>query len=161
MASNMVYVPLSEETLTFIEKLKSTSEDIDTFLKKLLGERIYQEDIELMQAEKMKELWDNETDEIWNNITWKYDFKNYMRGKHVKVKVPVIPKTRGFKKQLRDKLMKDNPYASHWVDAVIRTAYSILESSCSISHKVYYIGSKDLLIWNSNVDSIIGSNYGR
>jgi len=68
MASNMVYVPLSEETLTFIEKLKSTSEDIDTFLKKLLGERIYQEDIELMQAEKMKELWDNETDEIWNNI---------------------------------------------------------------------------------------------
>jgi len=67
-------------------------------------------------------------DEIWNNITWKYDFKNYRKGKHTKVKVPVIPKTRGFKKQLRDKLMKDNPYASHWVDAVIRTAYSILES---------------------------------
>jgi putative transposase len=24
--------------------------------------------------------------------------------------------------------MKDNPYASHWVDAVIRTAYSIMEN---------------------------------
>ena len=67
-------------------------------------------------------------DEIWNNITWKYDFKNYRKGKYVKVKVPIIPKTREFKKQLRDKLMKDNPYASHWVDAVIRTAYSIIES---------------------------------
>ncbi len=67
-------------------------------------------------------------DEIWNNITWKYDFKNYGRGKHAKVKVPIIPKTKEFKKQLRDKLMKDNPYASHWVDAVIRTAYSIIES---------------------------------
>jgi len=67
-------------------------------------------------------------DEIWDNITWKYDFKNYRRGKHVKVKVPVIPKSREFKRQLRDKLMKDNPYASHWVDAVIRTAYSIIKS---------------------------------
>jgi putative transposase len=24
--------------------------------------------------------------------------------------------------------MKDNPYASHWVDAIIRTAYSIMEN---------------------------------
>jgi hypothetical protein len=24
--------------------------------------------------------------------------------------------------------MKDNPYAAHWVDAVIRTAYSIMEN---------------------------------
>jgi len=67
-------------------------------------------------------------DEIWNNITWKYDFKNYKMGKHAKVKVPVIPKSKEFKRKLRDKLMASNPYASHWVDAVIRTAYSIIES---------------------------------
>jgi putative transposase len=24
--------------------------------------------------------------------------------------------------------MRDNPYASHWVDAIIRTAYSIIEN---------------------------------
>ncbi len=66
-------------------------------------------------------------DEIWNNITWKLDFKNYTR-KHAKVKVPVIPKSKEFKRKLRDKLMKENPYASHWVDAVIRTAYSIINS---------------------------------
>jgi putative transposase len=37
-------------------------------------------------------------------------------------------KDRVFKKRLRDMLMKDNPYASHRIDAVIRTAYSIMES---------------------------------
>ena len=34
----------------------------------------------------------------------------------------------GFRKSLRDMLIKDNPYASHWVDTVIRTAYSIMEN---------------------------------
>jgi hypothetical protein len=29
-----------------------------------------------------------------------------------------------FKKRLRNELMKDNPYATHWVDAVTRTAIS-------------------------------------
>ena len=67
-------------------------------------------------------------DMIWENITWKFDFKNYRKGKHAKVKVPVIPKSKEFKKRLRDELMKENPYASHWVDAVIKTAYSIIES---------------------------------
>jgi putative transposase len=46
----------------------------------------------------------------------------------LKVMIPVIPKDRAFKKRLRDELMKDNPYAAHWIDAVIRTAYSIMES---------------------------------
>jgi len=43
------------------------------------------------------------------------------------MKAPIIPKDRVFKKKLRDTPMKDNPYASHWVDAVIRTAYFIIE----------------------------------
>jgi putative transposase len=42
--------------------------------------------------------------------------------------VPIIPRDRVFKKRLRDELMKDNPYAAHQVDAVIRTAYSIMEN---------------------------------
>jgi len=66
-------------------------------------------------------------DEIWINLTWRCNFKRYGRG-HAKVKVPMIPKSKIFKKYLRDRLMKNNPYASHWVDAVIRTAYSIMKS---------------------------------
>jgi len=44
------------------------------------------------------------------------------------VRIPIVPRDRVFKKRLRDMLMKDNPYAAHWVDSVIRTAYSIMEN---------------------------------
>jgi len=74
-------------------------------------------------------------DIIWENIEWRYVFpKVERRGGKLKttvlykVKVPVLPKDRSFKKNLRDELMRDCPYARHWVDAVIRTAYSIMES---------------------------------
>ena len=40
----------------------------------------------------------------------------------------MIPKDSKFKRELRNVLMKNNPYARHWVDAVIRTAYSITDS---------------------------------
>jgi putative transposase len=77
----------------------------------------------------------NAIDMIWNNIEWRYCFQELVRkGKKLvvirglKVRIPVIPRGRAFKKRLRDMLMKDNPYAAHWVDAVIRTAYSIIES---------------------------------
>jgi len=46
----------------------------------------------------------------------------------LKMHVPIIPRDRAFKKRLRDMLMKDNPYAVHRVDAVIRKAYSIMEN---------------------------------
>jgi putative transposase len=45
----------------------------------------------------------------------------------LKMMIPII-QDRAFKKRLREELMKDNPYAAHWVDAVIRTAYSIMEN---------------------------------
>jgi putative transposase len=45
-----------------------------------------------------------------------------------KVRVPELPKSSSFKKKLRDELLKDCPCAKHWVDAVIRTAYSVMES---------------------------------
>jgi len=77
----------------------------------------------------------NAIDMIWDNIRWKYSFPKIVRkGKKLvvirgsKVRIPIIPRDRAFKKRLRDELMKDNPYARHWVDAVIRTAYSIVES---------------------------------
>ena len=74
-------------------------------------------------------------DIIWDNIEWRYVFPKIEKksGKlkviapH-KVKVPELPKSNSFKKKLRDELLKDCPYAKHWVDAVIRTAYSVMES---------------------------------
>jgi putative transposase len=73
-------------------------------------------------------------DVIWENIEWRYRFpkveerKGKLRVKVPgKLKVPELPKDKSFKK-LRDELLLDCPYARHWVDAVIRTAYSIMES---------------------------------
>ena len=77
----------------------------------------------------------NAIDMIWDNIEWRYCFPELVRkGKKLvvirglKVRIPIIPRNRAFKKRLRDMLMKNNPYAAHWVDAVIRTAYSIMEN---------------------------------
>jgi len=74
-------------------------------------------------------------DMIWDNIEWEYRFPKLVRkGRRLtvitglKIRIPMIPKDKVFEKMLRNMLMKDNPYASHWVDAVIRTAYSIMES---------------------------------
>jgi putative transposase len=74
-------------------------------------------------------------DIIWDSIDWKYRLPKIERRKRkqvviipYKLKVPELPKSRSFKKRLRDKLLLDCPYARHWVDAVIRTAYSIMES---------------------------------
>ncbi|MEM4663857.1 MAG: zinc ribbon domain-containing protein [Desulfurococcaceae archaeon] len=74
-------------------------------------------------------------DIIWENIVWGYRFPELsMRRGRVrvelgyKVKVPRVPADRKFKKMLRDSLLAECPYAKHWVDAVIRTAYSVIES---------------------------------
>jgi putative transposase len=77
----------------------------------------------------------NAIDIIWDNIEWRYSFPELVRkGKKLvairglKMRIPIIPGDRVFKKRLRDMLMKDNPYAAHWVDSVIRTAYSIMKN---------------------------------
>jgi putative transposase len=74
-------------------------------------------------------------DIIWSGVEWRYEFPRLSEkdGKLVavigfKLKVPIIPKDSGFRRMLRSELLKDCPYASHWVDSVIRTAYSIVES---------------------------------
>jgi len=48
--------------------------------------------------------------------------------RNLKMRVPITQKYRAFKKRLREELMKGNPYATHWVDPVIRKAYSIMKS---------------------------------
>ena len=58
-------------------------------------------------------------DAIWGSIEWR------KKGKKL---IPVIPKTREFKRNLRNNLLKDWNYASHYVDSAIKTAYSILNS---------------------------------
>jgi hypothetical protein len=58
-------------------------------------------------------------DMIWDNIEWEYSFPKIVRKgkkltvkKGLKIRIPVIPKDKEFKKMLRDTLMRDNPYAS-------------------------------------------------
>lgn len=46
--------------------------------------------------------------------------------KSLKIRISTMPRDKGFRKSLRDELMRDNLYANHWVDAVIITAYSML-----------------------------------
>ncbi|MEM4896532.1 MAG: zinc ribbon domain-containing protein [Ignisphaera sp.] len=74
-------------------------------------------------------------DIIWGNIVWEYRFpKLFRKGGKInvklgfKVKDPRIPTDKKFKKMLRDTLLTECSFAKHWVDAVIRTAYSIIES---------------------------------
>jgi len=61
----------------------------------------------------------NAIDMIWDNIEWRYCFPELVRkGKKLvvirglKVRIPIIPRDRAFKKRLREELMKDNPYAA-------------------------------------------------
>jgi putative transposase len=61
----------------------------------------------------------NAIDMIWDNIEWRYCFQELVRkGKKLavirglKMRIPVIPRGRAFKKRLRDMLMKGNPYAA-------------------------------------------------
>jgi len=74
-------------------------------------------------------------DLIWENIEWRYRFPRVEKRKRKqvvvipsKLKAPELPKNKSFKKRLREELLLDCPYAKHWVDAVVRTAYSIMES---------------------------------
>jgi len=58
-------------------------------------------------------------DIIWDNIEWKKK-RNRL--------IPIIPKSKDFKRTLRNQLLKDWNYASHYADSAIKTAYSILNS---------------------------------
>jgi len=66
-------------------------------------------------------------DIIWENTEWKE--KTVKRNGYKTTRlIPVFPSSNEFKKNLRSELLKDWPYAAHYVDSAIRTAYSILSS---------------------------------
>jgi len=75
-------------------------------------------------------------DEIWENTEWKEKLvKHRYRIEGGKYKyytttrlIPHFPKTNEFKRRLRNKLLQNWPFAKHYVDSAIKTAYSILES---------------------------------
>ena len=65
---NMVYIPLSEETVAFLEQLRKKQEDWDSFIRRYFENRLWEQDWHNIQKEKMKELWENEYDEIWDSV---------------------------------------------------------------------------------------------
>ena len=78
-------------------------------------------------------------DIIWDNIRWvEKEQKNYYlirSGKKFKKKyylvkrlIPIIPKSREFKRNLRNILLENWNYASHYVNSAIKVAYSIINS---------------------------------
>jgi len=83
-----------------------------------------------------KKLLQRAIDEIWKNTTWKEKMVKHRysigNGKYKYYEttrlIPYFPKSSEFRRELRNKLLKDWPFAKHYVDSAIRTAYSILES---------------------------------
>ena len=78
-------------------------------------------------------------DIIWSNIEWieKKQRNHYLirdgekvETKHYYIKrlIPLIPKSREFKSSLRNTLLENWDYASHYADSAIKTAYSIINS---------------------------------
>jgi len=67
-------------------------------------------------------------EELWGNIEWK---KRKLPGKkqwRLLPKYKVDVHSGKYKKKLRESLLQEWPYAAHWVDSAIKTAYSLLKS---------------------------------
>ena len=75
-------------------------------------------------------------DEIWENTEWKEKLVKHcyrIEGRKYKYYttarlIPYFPKTNEFKRELRNKLLRNWVFAKHYVDSAIKTAYSTLES---------------------------------
>ncbi|NPA62679.1 MAG: IS200/IS605 family element transposase accessory protein TnpB [Methanococci archaeon] len=74
-------------------------------------------------------------DIIWENINWKEKTvkHRYKVGKKYKYYtttrlIPEIPKDNDFKRELRNCLLEDWKFASHYIDGAIKTAYSAIGS---------------------------------
>jgi len=66
--------------------------------------------------------------ELWDNIEWK---KRKVKGKkqwRLLPKYKVDIHSGKYKKKLRESLLQEWPYAAHWVDSAIKTAYSIFKT---------------------------------
>jgi len=67
-------------------------------------------------------------EELWNSIEWKRRKVNGKKQWRLLPKYKVDIHSKEYKKKLRDNLLEDWPYAAHWVDSAIKTAYSIFKS---------------------------------
>jgi len=67
-------------------------------------------------------------EELWSHIEWEKRKVNGKRQWRLLPKYKVDIHSKEYKKKLRDSLLEGWPYAAHWVDSAIKTAYSILKS---------------------------------
>ena len=67
-------------------------------------------------------------EELWGKIEW--EKRKLPRKKQWRLlpKYKVDIHSKEYRRKLRDRLLVDWPYAAHWVDSAIKTAYSILKS---------------------------------
>jgi len=63
--------------------------------------------------------------DIWNSVEWK---EWQISSKKQKRLFPKYRKDNTFKRELRDKYLKDWDYAAHWVDSALKPAFSIMDS---------------------------------
>jgi len=67
-------------------------------------------------------------EELWNSIEWEKRKVNGKKQWRLLPKYKVDIHSKEYKKKLRESLLVDWPYAAHWVDSAIKTAYSIFKS---------------------------------
>ncbi|MEM4761646.1 MAG: zinc ribbon domain-containing protein [Thermofilum sp.] len=69
---------------------------------------------------------DKALEAIWEGVEWRGDPRHLE--KYGRFKVPVLPESAEFQRQLRRRLVESCPYAAHWVDSVIRSASAIMRA---------------------------------
>ncbi|MEM0376763.1 MAG: transposase [Thermofilum sp.] len=69
---------------------------------------------------------DKALEAIWESVEWRGDPRHLER--FGRFKVPVLPESAEFQRQLRRRLVESCPYATQWVDSVIRSASAIMRA---------------------------------
>ncbi|MEM5825694.1 MAG: hypothetical protein QXX58_04610 [Thermofilaceae archaeon] len=69
---------------------------------------------------------DKALEAIWEGIEWRGSARNLK--KYGRFKVPVLPESAEFQRELRRRLVESCPYATQWVDSVIRSAFAIMRA---------------------------------
>ena len=67
-------------------------------------------------------------EELWESVEWKKRGVNGKKQWRLLPKYKVDSHSGEYRKKLRDSLLEDWPYAAHWVDSAMKTAYSIFKS---------------------------------